>query len=121
MTASEISNPFEMLEHGVYEALRTYSNVHRGSGHFSMVTTHLYEKAREIVLDYLKLDKKKYEVIFCAPERAAALISKLKPGSYQCISSVDINLPLGVRAIAVKRNALPEGVPLHSGGGTASR
>ncbi|MDZ7605609.1 MAG: hypothetical protein U5K79_08480 [Cyclobacteriaceae bacterium] len=41
------ANPFEVLERGVYAALETYSNVHRGSGHFSMVTTHLLERARE--------------------------------------------------------------------------
>jgi len=119
MTTPGISVSFEMLEQGVYEALKTYSNVHRGSGHFSMVTTHLYEKAREIVLDYLKLDRRKYTVVFCTPERAAALMLKLKPGSFQCISSMDISLPLGVRALAVKRKALPEGTPSHSGGGTA--
>jgi hypothetical protein len=35
-----------------------------GSGHFSMVTTHLFEQAREIVLEYLGLSKRKYIVIF---------------------------------------------------------
>ncbi|HNX65296.1 MAG TPA: aminotransferase class V-fold PLP-dependent enzyme [Bacteroidales bacterium] len=119
MTAHGTSDPFGLLEQGVLEALKTYSNVHRGSGHFSMVTTHLYERAREIVLDYLKLDHRKYTVVFCTPERASALISKLEPDSFECISSMDINLPLGVRALAVKRNALPKGAPLHSGGGTA--
>ena len=48
----ETSVAFSELEHGVYAALETYSNVHRGSGHFSMVTTHLFEQARDIVLDY---------------------------------------------------------------------
>jgi selenocysteine lyase/cysteine desulfurase len=119
MTATEPKDPFELLEQGVYAALETYSNVHRGSGHNSVVTTHLYEKAREIILDYLKLDRKKYIVIFCTPERATGLTSKLKPGSYHCVSSLDLNLPLGVRALAVNRNALPEGAPLQSGGGTA--
>jgi selenocysteine lyase/cysteine desulfurase len=41
---------FAELERGVYSALETYSNVHRGSGHNSMVTTHLFEQARAIVL-----------------------------------------------------------------------
>jgi selenocysteine lyase/cysteine desulfurase len=61
---NQINNPFEELERGVYAALETYSNVHRGSGHFSMVTTHLFEQAREIVLEYLGLSKRKYIVIF---------------------------------------------------------
>jgi len=41
---------FTELERGVQAALETYSNVHRGSGHNSLVTTHLYEQARDIVL-----------------------------------------------------------------------
>lgn len=51
---------FAELELGVHAALETYSNVHRGSGHNSMVSTHLYEQARNIVLEYLGLDKAKY-------------------------------------------------------------
>jgi hypothetical protein len=36
---------FADLEQGVLAALETYSNVHRGSGHNSMVSTHLYDQA----------------------------------------------------------------------------
>ena len=50
---------FSELERGVHAALETYSNVHRGSGHNSMVSTYLYERARDIVLEYLGLDKRK--------------------------------------------------------------
>jgi selenocysteine lyase/cysteine desulfurase len=111
---------FKELEHGVYAALETYSNVHRGSGHNSMVTTYLYEQARDIVLEYLELNTGKYVVIFCTPRRAEILKSQLKPGSYQCASSKDIGLPLGVRALAVIRKALPKGIPFETGGGSAS-
>jgi len=55
--------PFVELERSVHAALETYSNVHRGSGHNSMVTTHLFEQARDIVLEYLGLNKRKYKVI----------------------------------------------------------
>jgi selenocysteine lyase/cysteine desulfurase len=106
------------LERGVYAALETYSNVHRGSGHYSMVSTHLYEQAREIVLEYLGLDKRSYLVIFCTPRGAAILGKQLQPGSYQMVSCTDIGLSLGVRALAVKRKALPKGAPFQSGGGT---
>jgi selenocysteine lyase/cysteine desulfurase len=109
---------FTSFKQGVHAALETYSNVHRGSGHFSLVTTHLYEKARDIILEYLELDKGKYVVIFCSPGYAESLSAKLIPGSYQIISSRDIGLPLGVRAIAVNKKKLPKGVPFHSGGGT---
>lgn len=106
------------LERGVYAALETYSNVHRGSGHYSMVSTHLYEQAREIVLEYLGLDKRSYLVIFCTPRGATILTKQLEPGNYQMVSCTDIGLSLGVRALAVKRKALPEGAPFQSGGGT---
>ncbi|MFA5300267.1 MAG: hypothetical protein WC389_18925, partial [Lutibacter sp.] len=109
---------FEYLERGVYSALETYSNVHRGSGHNSMVSTYLYEHAREIILEYLGLNKAKFVVIFCSPRRAAALKAHLEPKSYQCVSSQDIGLSLGVCALAIKRNALPKGVPFQTGGGT---
>ncbi len=106
------------LEKGVYAALETYCNAHRGSGHKSMVTTYLFEQAREIVLEHLGLNKGRYVVIFCTPGRAEVLMAKLKLNSYQCLSSQDIGLPLGVRALAVDRKALPGGPPFQTGGGT---
>jgi hypothetical protein len=95
------SDMFNELESGVFAALETYSNVHRGSGHNSMVTTYLYEKAREIVLEYLGLNKKKFVVIFCTPRRAALLIGQLRPGSFTSVASHDFRLSLGVWALAV--------------------
>jgi selenocysteine lyase/cysteine desulfurase len=113
-----MTNVYEELERGVFAALETYSNVHRGTGHNSMVSTHLYEQARDIVLEYLGLNKGKYVVIFCSPARAAILMAQLKPESYKSVSSQDIGLSLGVLALAVKRKALPKGAPLQTGGGT---
>jgi selenocysteine lyase/cysteine desulfurase/vancomycin permeability regulator SanA len=115
----EITEAFAELKQGVCSALETYSNVHRGSGHNSKVSTYLFEQARDIVLDYLGLNKDKYMVIFCTPRRAKVLMAQLKPSSYQSFSSQDIGLSLGIRAIAVKRNALPKGIPFETGGGTA--
>jgi len=114
-----VADAFAALERGVHAALETYANVHRGSGHNSMVSTHLFEQAREIVLDYLGLNNDQYVVIFCPPRRAEMLKAQLKPGSYQMVSSQDIGLPLGVSALAVKRQALPKGIPFQTGGGTA--
>ena len=116
---NEIAEAFTELERGVQAALETYSNVHRGSGHNSLVTTQLYEQARDIVLDYLGLSKDRYTIVFCAPRRAELLKAQLKPKSYQCLSSEDIGLPLGIRALAIDRKALPGGVPFQTGGGTA--
>jgi selenocysteine lyase/cysteine desulfurase len=109
---------FNELEKSVHAALETYSNVHRGSGHFSMVTTHLYEKARDIVLDYLELEKGKYVSIFCSPGYADVITEKLKPESYKIISGNDFGLSLGIRALAIHKKHLPKGVPFYRGGGT---
>ena len=119
MKTIDIPEGFAELEQSVHAALETYANVHRGSGHNSLVSTHLYEQAREIVLEHLGLNKEQYAVIFCSPRRAEALEAQLEPESTQSLSSQEIGLPLGVRALAVKRKALPKGAPLQSGGGTA--
>ncbi|MCP4541365.1 MAG: aminotransferase class V-fold PLP-dependent enzyme [Chloroflexi bacterium] len=115
---------FTELERGVHAALETYSNVHRGSGHNSMVSTHLFEQARDIVLEYLELNgglvhRDKYVVVFCTPRRAEALKAQLEPKSYKSVSSQDIGLSLGMRALAVNSKALPKGIPFQPGGGTA--
>jgi selenocysteine lyase/cysteine desulfurase len=117
---NDLSGGLDKLKESVHAALETYSNVHRGSGHNSMVTTHLYEQARDIVLDHLGLNKRKHVVIFCTPRRAGILTAQLKAGTWHSISSQDIGLPLGVRAVAVIRKALPKGIPFQTGGGSAS-
>lgn len=109
---------FGELENSIYAALETYSNVHRGSGHFSQVTTYLYEKAREIVLDFLTLKKSTHTVIFCSTLRLQALVKVLKPGSFKILKSSDFGLHLGVAALAVRKASLPLGMPPERGGGT---
>ena len=110
---------FAELERSVHAALETYSNVHRGSGHNSVATTHLYERAADIVLEYLGLAKDKYAVVFCTPRRAELLMAQLTPNSYRMVSSQDLGLRLGVRALAVVRRAFHGGAPVEPGGGTA--
>ena len=116
---NEIAKAFAELEQAIHATLEVYSNIHRGSGHNSMVSTYLFEHARNIVLEYLGLNKSRYVVIFCTPKRETALKKQLKPGSYQIVSSLEIGLRLGVRALAVKRKTLPRGTPFLAGGGTA--
>jgi selenocysteine lyase/cysteine desulfurase len=106
------------LEKGIYNTLETYSNVHRGSGHYSMVSTHLFGRARNIILDYLGLKEGKYTVVFCTPRGATILAKQIEPKNFQTLSSLDLCLSLGVRALAIKTNALPKGVPFQTGGGT---
>ena len=114
------TDAFTDLGGSVLTALKTYSNVHRGSGHNSIVSTHLFERARDIVLKYTGLKKDRYVVIFCSPRGAEKIKSKLNPEHYNCLSSNDIGLPLGVSALAIKRKALPKGAPFLTGGGTTS-
>jgi selenocysteine lyase/cysteine desulfurase len=109
---------FSELEAGVLRALETYSNVHRGTGYNSLVTTRLYERAREVVLNALGLEKNLFTVVFCTPEHASSLKARLKPGTSLALSSRDIGLPLGIVALAVKNTAFPTGVPFQTGGGT---
>jgi selenocysteine lyase/cysteine desulfurase len=115
----EMADAFVELERAVHRALETYSNVHRGSGHGSLVSTHLYEEARELILEHLGLGKDGFAVVFCTPRRAELLASRLPSGSFRLVSSEQIGLPLGIRALAVRRRSLPEGVPFERGGGTA--
>jgi selenocysteine lyase/cysteine desulfurase len=116
---NKVADAFAELERGVQATLETYSNVHRGSGYNSLVTTQLYEQARDIVLDYLGLREDKYTIVFTTPRRAELLKARLKPKNYRCLSSEDLGLPLGVRALAIERSALPGGIPFQTGGGTA--
>jgi len=116
--SGEILNPLTELEQSVHAALETYSNVHRGSGHNSLVSTHLFEQAREIVLEFLELKKGRYTVIFCTQRGAAVLKDKLAPGYYRVISSQSFGLSLGVSALVVTRKALKRVTPVYTGGGT---
>jgi selenocysteine lyase/cysteine desulfurase len=118
-TGAKSDTAFAELERSVHAALETYSNVHRGSGHNSVATTHLYEQAGDIVLEYLGLARDEYLVVFCTPRKAELLKAQLAPNSYRTVSSQDLGLPLGVRALAIARKSLPAGASVEPGGGTA--
>ncbi|MBM4371090.1 MAG: aminotransferase class V-fold PLP-dependent enzyme [Deltaproteobacteria bacterium] len=109
---------FDALRRSVHAALETYSNVHRGAGHHSMVTTRLYEQARTLVLDHLGL-KRGHEVVFCSPATAGVFLAQLDEGDARCLSSQDLGLPLGVRALVLRRRAVKRLTSFPAGGGTA--
>jgi selenocysteine lyase/cysteine desulfurase len=114
-----MSTPFEELKRSVHAALETYSNVHRGSGHHSMTSTRLYEHARAVVLAHLGLERRRHEVVFCSPRAAEVFLAQLEPGECRCVSSEDVGLPLGLRALAIARHALSRLSSFPAGGGTA--
>lgn len=102
----------------VHAALSVYSNVHRGSGHFSLISTALYEKARQIVGRYAGCDGGSCEIIFCSADGARSLRKKIGSGHCRLFSSADLlGLPLGVSALVVGKRYLPRGVPPRTGGG----
>ena len=67
------ADSFPKLEEAAYLALQMYSNVHRGAGHNSLVSTRLFDQSRDVVLDYLGLPGRDFEVIFANPQRAKVL------------------------------------------------
>jgi selenocysteine lyase/cysteine desulfurase len=109
---------FKILEHSIFTALETYTNVHRGSGIFSRITTDLYEASRDIILDYLGLEKEDYVVVFCTISRASRLFSKLSKVDYVILRDREIGLSLGVTAVAIKKKSLSDDFTLDVGGGT---
>ena len=120
--AAEVGSfAFSKLIKSIKLSLERYSNVHRGAGQHSQIATELYDRAGEIALKYFGLNSDEYVVIFNSPRRLKLVIDRLKTSdSHHILWSGDIGLPLGLGALAVKRNALPEGVPAEVGGGTVT-
>lgn len=117
MKTIDRSTPIQQLEASAIAAAETYANVHRGEGHFSLVSTKLYEHAREAILRHLELSPRRYTVIFCTAFRARQLKASLTPQDWVSVSSAALHLPLGIHALAVRKKALPRSVPFQTGGG----
>lgn len=118
--AKELSGDeaFAEIERCMYSTLETYANVHRGAGFKSLATTAIYEQARNNLLDFTGLDRKRFELIFCHPGKDTELMNGLSDGEYMLLSSAELDLPLGVRALAVERTRLAALKPPLAGGGT---
>jgi selenocysteine lyase/cysteine desulfurase len=108
------------LERGVHAALRRYSNVHRGQGQHSQVSTELFDQAREIVLQHLRLDARDYTLVFANPLRVEQLTRQLPPGSWHTCVSKELGLATGLDAIAIQTVVLSRLKPIQPGGGTVS-
>lgn len=113
-----IPSSMGVLEKAMVKACEVYSNVHRGEGHLSAASTELYERSRVEILNSLGLNIKNHTVIYGSPRRAKLLTTQLNEADYQIVSSDDLGLPFGIRAIAVRKSALPKGRPFDTGGGT---
>ena len=117
-SSSHSSDLYSLLEQSTYLALQMYSNVHRGAGHNSLVSTKLFDQSREIVLNYLGLDNHKYVTLFLNSQRAKVMKDQIGETGFKEVTSQDIGLPLGVHALAVEKSYLPKGIPFETGGGT---
>ena len=114
-------NSYSELRRVTMEALKRYSNVHRGSGQHSVISTKLYEHARELILDYLGLDKT-YTVAFLNAREMQIYEQQIKEKNPEAktfaLNSTQFGLPIGACALVVKTVDLPIGAPKVPGGGT---
>ena len=108
-TRSAPGSLWPQLKTGLNAAPETYANVHRGSGHASLVTTHLYEAARQIVLDCLQLKSKKYTLIFASPGRGNRFAVELPSNRFFMVTGEEVGVSVGVCAIAVEKRFIPRG------------
>ncbi len=56
--------PLKAVQHAVDDFLVYYSSVHRGTGFKSQISTHAYEQARQIVLNFVGADPIQHTCIF---------------------------------------------------------
>ena len=56
--------PLRCVKEKVDEAMEWYSSVHRGTGFKSMLSTYLYDQAREVVAEFVGADSEHDVVIF---------------------------------------------------------
>lgn len=116
---SPSSIAFRDLTGSLLAVLETYSNVHRGSGHHSMVTTKLYEQARKVILEHYGLSRLTHTVLFCSPRPAEHILRSIGKNQVRILSGEEVGLALGIRALTMKKSVLARIRPLYTGGGTA--
>lgn len=110
-------NPFQTLLERGYAALRVYSNVHRGTGQFSLASTELYERAREEVLRYAGLSPLRYTAVFLNPSRMAMLEEAFQEAIAFRVDANDFGLQMGIGALVFRKRKLRRMKPQDTGGG----
>lgn len=81
--------PFISVMDKINDFCPYYSSVHRGTGYKSILSTQLYEQARNIVLDFVKGDPSYHTVIFL--QNTTQAINKL---SYRLMDEIQDNIVL---------------------------
>lgn len=108
--------PFVKVQEKVNELLEVYSSVHRGSGFKSLLSTHLYDRAREVVADFVGADLSEQTVIF--GKNTSEAINKLahrfefQPGDMVLTTVMEHHsndLPWRAHAETLHAGILPDG------------
>jgi len=98
------------LERGVYAALETYSNVHRGSGTTRWRPRHLYEQRGRSSWRHLGLAKGNYDVVFLLADDGRRCSGAAQDGSYRSCRA-RTSAPSRVAALGSRRRGAPAARP----------
>jgi cysteine desulfurase/selenocysteine lyase len=108
--------PFRRVAQKVNEAMDFYASVHRGSGFKSLLSTHVYDKARRVVAAFVSADLSHDSVIFV--KNATEAINKLanlfpfEPGDKVLTTVMEHHsndLPWRSKAQVIYTGLLPDG------------
>lgn len=108
--------PFRRVKEKVLEAMEIYASVHRGAGFKSLLSTRLYDHARQVVADFVGADLSTQCVIFV--KNATEAINKLalcfpfQPGDVVLTSQMEHHsndLPWRQRCQVLHAGLLPDG------------
>ncbi len=107
---------FRRVKDKTDELFNWYSSVHRGSGFKSLLSTHLYDEARQVVLGFVDADPEGDCVIFCKNTTEAinhlANIFPFQPGDMVLTTGMEHHsndLPWRARAQVIYANVFNDG------------
>jgi len=107
---------FRRVKEKMDEVFTWYSSVHRGSGFKSLLSTHLYDEARLVVLNFVDADPESECVIFCKNTTEAinylASIYPFEPGDMVLTTAMEHHsndLPWRVKAQVIYAKVLDDG------------
>lgn len=108
--------PFRVVQEKTDEMMLWYSSVHRGTGFKSILSTQLYEQAREIVLEFVGARSDENCVIFCKNTTEAlnrlANLFPFEPGDMVLTTGMEHHsndLPWRARAEVIHSSLLHDG------------
>jgi cysteine desulfurase / selenocysteine lyase len=108
--------PFKKVQEKVDEVFKWYSSVHRGAGFKSLLSTQLFEQAREIALDFVGADEDHDVIIFARnTTEALNLLAKrfpFEPGDMVLTTGMEHHsndLPWRAQAEVLHAAILPDG------------